>query len=149
MKILVLHGPNLNLLGEREPHIYGHETLADINKMIEAEAWKFGVELKFFQSNHEGTLIDRLHEERAWLDAIIMNPGALAHYSWSLRDAVAAIGKTMIEVHLTDLTQREEFRHHTVFEGLPNVRIIMGRGPQGYINALRLLADAGPMTPAA
>jgi 3-dehydroquinate dehydratase II len=142
MNILVLHGPNLNLLGEREPEIYGRGTLSDLNRMIEMEAIKFGVKLKFCQSNHEGTIIDRLHEERKWYDAIIMNPGALAHYSWSLRDAVAAVGKPMIEVHLSDLAQREEFRRHTVFEGLANVRIIMGRGPQGYINALRLLADA-------
>jgi 3-dehydroquinate dehydratase-2 len=144
MNILVLHGPNLNLLGEREPEIYGRNTLLDINQMIEDEARKFNVELKFFQSNHEGAIIDRLHEERKWLDAIIMNPGALAHYSWSLRDAVAGVNKPMIEVHLTDLTQREEFRRHSVFEGLTNVRLIMGRGPQGYINALRLLADAAP-----
>ncbi len=143
MNILIVHGPNLNLLGEREPEIYGRATLRDINTMMEIEARKFGMELKFFQSNHEGMLIDRLHEERKWLDAIIMNPGALAHYSWSLRDAVAAVDKPMIEVHLSDLTTREEFRRHSVFEGLPNVRIIMGRGPQGYINALRLLADAG------
>ncbi len=147
MNILILHGPNLNLLGEREPEIYGRGTLDDINRMIELEGGKFGVTLKFFQSNHEGALIDRLHEERKWLDGLIMNPGALAHYSWSLRDAVSAVGKPMIEVHLSDLTQREEFRRHSVFEGLPNVRIIMGRGPQGYINALRLLADAGPMMP--
>jgi 3-dehydroquinate dehydratase-2 len=143
MNILVLNGPNLNLLGEREPDIYGRDTLDDLQAMIEAEARKFDVELKFFQSNHEGAIIDRLHDERKWYDAIIMNPGALAHYSWSLRDAVAAVGKPMIEVHLSDLTQREEFRHHTVFEGLPNVRIIMGRGLQGYLSALRLLADVG------
>lgn len=143
MNILVLHGPNLNLLGEREPEIYGRATLYDINIMLQVEAQKFGVELKFFQSNHEGALIDALHNERLWLDAIIMNPGALAHYSWSLRDAVAGVGKPMVEVHLSDLTAREEFRRHTVFEGLGNVRIIMGRGPQGYLNALRLLADAG------
>jgi 3-dehydroquinate dehydratase-2 len=143
MKILVLHGPNLNLLGEREPEIYGRGTLDDINRMMEQEARKFDVEVKFFQSNHEGMLIDYLHAERKWMDAVIMNPGAFAHYSWALRDAVAAVGKPMVEVHLTDLTQREEFRRHSVFEGLDNVRIIMGRGPQGYLSALRLLADAG------
>ncbi|HZK77064.1 MAG TPA: type II 3-dehydroquinate dehydratase [Candidatus Kapabacteria bacterium] len=147
MNILVLHGPNLNLLGEREPEIYGRATLDDINLMLGIEASKFGVQLKFFQSNHEGALIDQLHSERLWLDAIIMNPGALAHYSWSLRDAVAAVGKPMVEVHLTDLTKREEFRRHTVFEGLDNVRMIMGRGPQGYVNALRLLVDVAQMTP--
>ncbi len=147
MNILVIHGPNLNLLGEREPAIYGRATLDDINVMLQIEAAKFGVQLKFFQSNHEGALIDRLHSERVWLDAIIMNPGALAHYSWSLRDAVAAVGKPMVEVHITDLTKREEFRRHSVFEGLDHVRMIMGRGPQGYVNALRLLADAAQITP--
>ena len=143
MKILVLHGPNLNLLGEREPEIYGTLTLDDIYHLLESEAAVFRVELRCFQSNHEGDLIDRIHAERKWLDAIIMNPGALAHYSFSLRDAVAAVGKPMIEVHLSDLSQREEFRHHTVFEDLMNVRVIMGRGPHGYVNALRLLVDAG------
>jgi 3-dehydroquinate dehydratase-2 len=147
MNILVLHGPNLNLLGEREPETYGYAKLEDINLMLQLEASKFGVELKFFQSNHEGALIDCLHSERVWLDAIIMNPGALAHYSWSLRDAVAAVAKPMVEVHITDITKREEFRRHTVFEGLDHVRMIMGRGPQGYINALRLLVDAAQTMP--
>lgn len=147
MNILVVHGPNLNMLGKREPEIYGRATLDDINLMLQIEASKFGVQLKLFQSNHEGALIDCLHAERVWLDAIIMNPGALAHYSWSLRDAVAAVGKPMVEVHLTDLTKREEFRRHTVFEGLDHVRMIMGRGPQGYVNALRLLADTAHLTP--
>jgi len=143
MNILVLHGPNLNLLGEREPLIYGFQTLDDIYRLLEAEAAMFNVQLRFLQSNHEGELIDKLHSERKWLDAIIMNPGALAHYSFSLRDAVSAVNKPMVEVHLSDLSQREEFRRHTVFEDLMNVRIIMGRGPQGYVNALRLLVDAG------
>ncbi|HWF44791.1 MAG TPA: type II 3-dehydroquinate dehydratase [Candidatus Kapabacteria bacterium] len=143
MNILVLNGPNLNLLGEREPEIYGTMTLSDIEGMLELEAEKFDVQLRFFQSNHEGALIDRLHEERKWLDAIIMNPGAFTHYSYALRDAVGAVNKPMIEVHLSDLNQREEFRRVSVFEGLLHVRRIMGRGPQGYVNALRLLIEAG------
>ncbi len=146
MNILVLHGPNLNLLGEREPEIYGTASLSDINDMLLAEAGRFGVTIRFFQSNHEGELIDRLHDERKWLDAIIMNPGAFAHYSWALRDAVASVAKPMVEVHLTDLTKREEFRRHSVFDGLGLVRRIMGRGAQGYVNALRLLVDAGPIS---
>jgi 3-dehydroquinate dehydratase-2 len=143
MNILVLNGPNLNLLGEREPEVYGATTLNDIEQMLTEEARAFGAELRFLQSNHEGVLIDKLHEERQWLDAIIMNPGAFTHYSYALRDAVAALAKPMIEVHLSDLSKREEFRRFTVFEGLPNVRRIMGRGAQGYLNALRLLVDAG------
>jgi 3-dehydroquinate dehydratase-2 len=142
MNVLVLHGPNLNLLGEREPEIYGRSTLQDIYELLEEEATKFGVELKFCQSNHEGVLIDRLHEDRHWMDALIMNPGALSHYSFALRDAVSAVAKPMVEVHLSDLTKREEFRRHSVFDGLANVRCIMGRGVQGYVNALRLLVDA-------
>lgn len=142
MNILVLNGPNLNLLGEREPEIYGHSTLADVEQLLRDEAEPFHAELKFVQSNHEGVLIDAIHNERRWFDAIIMNPGALAHYSYALRDAVAAVAKPMIEVHLSDLMQREEFRHHSVFQGLQNVRLIMGRGVQGYLSALRLLADA-------
>jgi 3-dehydroquinate dehydratase-2 len=142
MNILVLNGPNLNLLGEREPEIYGSQTLAEIEAMLRREAEPFHVELRFLQSNHEGVLIDTIHAERRWLDGLIFNPGAFAHYSYALRDAIAAAAKPMIEVHLSDLLLREEFRHHSVFQGLPNVRLIMGRGAQGYLSALRLLADA-------
>ena len=143
MNILVLNGPNLNLLGEREPEIYGTVTLSDIEQMLDLEAEKFGVSLRFFQSNHEGALVDKLHDERKWMDAIIMNPGALAHYSYVLRDAVSTVNKPMVEVHISDLLKREEFRRFSVFSGLPKVRCIMGRGPQGYVNALRLLIEAG------
>jgi 3-dehydroquinate dehydratase II len=142
MNILVLNGPNLNLLGEREPQIYGTATLSDVEQLLRDEATHFNADLKFVQSNHEGILIDMLHKERRWMHGLIMNPGALAHYSYSLRDAVAAVNKPMIEVHLSDLSQREEFRRHSVFQGLPNVRLIMGRGVQGYLSALRLLTDA-------
>jgi len=142
MNILVLNGPNLNLLGEREPDIYGTATLADVEQMLREEAEQFNATLKFIQSNHERVLIDSLHNERRWMHGIIMNPGALAHYSYALRDAVAAVAKPMIEVHISDLSQREEFRRHSVFQGLPNVRLIMGRGVQGYLSALRLLTDA-------
>ena len=142
MNILVLNGPNLNLLGEREPHIYGTATLADVEQMLRDEAAHFSADLKFAQSNHEGVLIDWIHNERRWMHGLIMNPGALAHYSYALRDAVASVNKPMIEVHLSDLSKREEFRRHSVFQGLPNVRLIMGRGVQGYLSALRLLTDA-------
>ncbi|MDP4200677.1 MAG: type II 3-dehydroquinate dehydratase [Bacteroidota bacterium] len=142
MNILVLNGPNLNLLGEREPEIYGRQTLADIEEMLRQEAGRFKTDLHFLQSNHEGVLIDAIHAERKWMDGLIFNPGALAHYSYALRDAVASVMKPMVEVHLSDLLLREEFRHNSVFQGLPNVRLIMGRGAQGYLSALRLLADA-------
>ncbi len=141
MNILVLNGPSLNLLGEREPALYGTATLRDVEKMLKDEAAIHGASLHFLQSNHEGVLIDKLHEERHWANGILMNPGALTHYSYSLRDAVAAINKPMVEVHLTDLTKREEFRKFSVFEGATNVRRIMGRGAQGYVDALRMLVN--------
>lgn len=136
MNILVLHGPNLNLLGEREPEIYGRTTLSEINTELDRRASDAGHDVKIYQSNHEGELIDRIHDNRKWMDVLIMNPGALTHYSYSLRDAVAGVNKPMIEVHLTDLSQREVFRQQTVFEGLPGLMRIMGRGAQGYYDAL-------------
>ena len=141
MNILVLNGPSLNLLGEREPALYGTATLRDIERMLKEEAAKHGASLHFLQSNHEGVLIDKLHEERHWANGILMNPGALSHYSYALRDAVAAVNRPMVEVHLTDLTKREEFRRFSVFEGAANVRRIMGRGAQGYVDALRMLVN--------
>lgn len=140
MNILILHGPNLNLLGEREPEVYGSTTLNEINENLYSIAQGLGVGVRAFQSNHEGVLIDLIHQFRKWADAIIMNPGAFTHYSYALRDAVAAFSKPMIEVHLSDPTKRESFRHVTVFEGLPNVTRIMGKGAVGYEEALRTLA---------
>jgi 3-dehydroquinate dehydratase-2 len=136
MNILILHGPNLNLLGEREPDIYGYETLDDINSELLRKAVELGASIKTMQSNHEGVLIDSIHENRKWADAVIINPGAFTHYSFALRDAIAAFGKPTIEVHLSDLTKREEFRKHSVLEGLPSVTRIMGKGSAGYYEAL-------------
>ena len=144
MRILVLNGPNLNLLGEREPAVYGTTTLADIEAMMMARAHELGQELRFGQSNHEGVLIDRIHAERHWMDLLIMNPGAFTHYSYALRDAVASVSKPMIEVHLSDLTKREAFRQHTVFEGLSRTHRIMGRGAEGYLEAL-MFASQGSL----
>src|SRR5579883_2048578 len=109
MNVLVLHGPNLNLLGEREPSIYGHDTLNDINDRLFDRATTLGAELRIYQSNHEGELIDLIHQHRRWAEALIMNPGAYTHYSYALRDAVAAFNKPMIEVHLSDVLKRESF----------------------------------------
>jgi 3-dehydroquinate dehydratase-2 len=148
MNILVLNGPSLNLLGEREPAIYGTATLRDVERMMKEEAAKHATSLHFLQSNHEGILIDKLHEERHWADGIVMNPGALTHYSYALRDAVAAINKPMVEVHLTDLMKREEFRKFSVFEGATNVRRIMGRGARGYVDALIMLITPDTIQPA-
>ncbi|MBS1903317.1 MAG: 3-dehydroquinate dehydratase [Bacteroidetes bacterium] len=140
MNILILHGPNLNLLGEREPEVYGHDTLADINERLYRIAAELGVGVRAFQSNHEGVLVDLIHQFRKWADAIIMNPGAYTHYSYALRDAIAAFAKPLTEVHLSDLSKRESFRQRSVFEGLPNVTRIMGKGAAGYEEALRTLA---------
>ena len=108
-RVLVAHGPNLNLLGSREPEIYGHDTLADVNAEIAARAGELGLEVDFFQSNHEGALIDRLHARD--FDAVVINPGGLTHTSVSLRDALVGIQRPFWEVHLSDPMTREPFRH--------------------------------------
>lgn len=136
MIILVLHGPNLNLLGEREPHIYGTTTLEEINTQLVANASAKGAELIATQSNHEGVLIDLIHAYRKTAAALIINPGAFTHYSYAIRDAIAAFAKPTVEVHLSDLSTREEFRQKSVLDGLANVTRIMGRGAQGYYDAL-------------
>ncbi|HYM21508.1 MAG TPA: type II 3-dehydroquinate dehydratase [Candidatus Kapabacteria bacterium] len=140
MNILILHGPNLNLVGEREPSVYGHTTLAQINEQLYSLAQEYNVNIRISQSNHEGVLIDTIHEFRMWADALIINPGALTHYSYALRDAVSAFTKPVTEVHLSDLSKRESFRQISVFEGLPNVTRVMGKGVNGYYEALRTIA---------
>jgi 3-dehydroquinate dehydratase-2 len=115
MKILILHGPNLNLFGTREPQIYGTTTLEDINTRLRELASKEKVELRFVQSNHEGALIDEMHKARSdGFDGVLLNPGALTHYSYALRDAIAAIGLPTVEVHVSNVYRREEFRHRSV-----------------------------------
>jgi len=111
--ILVLHGPNLNLLGTREPHIYGSTTLDDVNKALKEEGAKLNVEVRTLQSNHEGVLIDALHEARSWAKGVIINPGGFTHTSVALRDAVSGIGIPVIECHLSNTDAREEFRRHS------------------------------------
>lgn len=138
--VLILNGPNLNLLGLREPQIYGSQTLAGLEAELRIEAAALGVELEFFQSNHEGALIDRLHEARGRARGAILNPGGLTHTSVSLRDAVAAMDFPTIEVHLSNTFAREPFRRQDRIA--PACRgLIVGLGTAGYRAALRALAE--------
>lgn len=138
-KILVLHGPNLNLLGEREKDIYGKLTLDEINKMLKSEAKDLGLEVEFFQSNSEGELVDRIHEARKSFSGIVMNPAAFTHTSVALRDAVAALNIPVVEVHLSNIYQREEFRHHSMIAPVARGQV-SGFGAQSYLLGLRAVA---------
>jgi len=144
MNVLVLHGPNLNLLGTREPAVYGSTTLPDIDRELQQIAKEAGATLQSLQSNHEGVLIDRVHTARTdGTDFIVINPGAFTHTSVALRDALAGVAIPFVEVHLSNVHRREPFRHHSYFSDLAE-GVIVGLGAQGYSLALKFALSRAP-----
>jgi len=138
-RVLVVHGPNLNLLGLREPQIYGRMSLEEINAKMAARGQELGLELEFFQSNHEGEIIDRIHAARERCGWLIVNAGALTHYSYALRDAISAVGIRAVEVHISNVYAREPFRHQSVIAPVC-VGQISGFGVNSYLLALEAVA---------
>jgi 3-dehydroquinate dehydratase-2 len=139
-QIHVIHGPNLNLLGTREPDVYGHTTLEEINGELTAVAKERGAQLAFFQSNHEGALIDRIQEAATVADGILINPGGLTHTSVSLRDALAATSLPVVEVHVSNVYARESFRQHSHVSAVA-LGVVSGFGPRSYRYGLLALID--------
>lgn len=142
-RILLVNGPNLNLLGTREPGIYGTATLADVERLTADAASALGFEVRTLQSNHEGVLIDAIHAARHDCVGIIINPGGLTHTSVALRDALTGVSLPFAEVHISDVYAREEFRHHSYLHDVAAVRVV-GEGVEGYANAVRQLAALIP-----
>jgi 3-dehydroquinate dehydratase-2 len=140
VKILALHGPNLNLLGTREPDVYGSMTLDEINARLVEEGHGLGAEVTCLQSNHEGALVDALQDARTWADGVIFNPGGYTHTSVTLRDTISAIGIPVVEVHLSNVYAREEFRHMSLLSAVCKGNIV-GFGWKSYILGLRALIE--------
>jgi 3-dehydroquinate dehydratase-2 len=140
MKVLVLHGPNLNMTGFREPDVYGKKPLEELDRDISAAAASLGIEVRILQSNSEGVLIDTIHEHRRWASAIVINPGGLTHYSIALRDALVSVRLPVVEVHLSNVHAREEFRRTSVISPI-TIGQVVGFGGYGYVMALNALLN--------
>jgi len=140
LNILVINGPNLNLLGIREPDVYGSETLSDIENWLNEQPESNGHIIFWFQSNHEGDLIDRIHEAMGNSDGIIINPGAFTHYSYALRDAISSVNIPTVEVHLTDIQSREDFRKLSVITDVC-IKQVTGFGKKSYLIGLQAILD--------
>jgi 3-dehydroquinate dehydratase-2 len=138
--LLVINGPNLNLLGEREPDVYGRMTLKQLNAEIKSFCKAKNIHVWFFQSNHEGEIVDCIHSRRKWANGIVINPGALTHYSYSLRDAIAGVSIPTVEVHLSDIHKREAFRKVSVVQPVC-VKQISGKGKNSYLEAIDVLLE--------
>ncbi len=140
-RLLLVNGPNLNLLGIRQPEIYGHDTLTDVERIVTDAAATHGFEVTAVQSNHEGVLVDEIHAARTTCSGIVINPGGLTHTSVVLRDALSAVALPVAEVHISDVYAREEFRHHSFVRDVALVHVV-GEGVAGYAHATGLLIDA-------
>lgn len=140
MNILMINGPNLNLLGIREPEIYGSDTLDELMLWLKNSPEAAGHSFKFYQSNHEGEIIDSIHDEREWAEGMIINPAAYTHYSYAIRDAILATGIPTVEVHLSDIHSREEFRQKSVISSVC-IAQITGMGKQSYLEGLKFLTN--------
>lgn len=139
-KILVIHGPNLNMLGKREPEIYGHQTLDEINDRLKTRAANLGLGIEAFQSNHEGEILDKIQQAETAFDGIIINPAAFTHTSIAIRDALAMLTTPVVEIHLSNIYKRESFRHTSLIADIVTAQL-SGFGPHGYLLALEGLAE--------
>jgi 3-dehydroquinate dehydratase-2 len=139
-RIEVMHGVNLDQLGRRDPALYGSQTLPELERQIEREGQQLGLEVSFFHTNHEGAFVERLHGLGGQVEGLVLNPGAWTHYAWAIRDALEIAALPAVEVHLSDVTQREPWRHLSVIEELC-LATVSGRGPDGYGEALTLLKE--------
>ena len=140
MKLLVINGPNLNMLGKREPDLYGHDTYSDLVRLVTDTCLALGVEVDVYQSNHEGDIVDRIQEAYGDADGIVINPAAYTHTSVAILDALKAVSLPAVEVHLTDISDREEFRHIS-FAGMACMKTYKGLGFDGYVKAIHYLYE--------